>query len=108
MQQIYKLSSGLTSYKAMSGNKLEALADAKDFFADIEKEISKAKTSIHMLFYIWESGGEVERVESALMEAAKRGVKVKVLVDGVGSENFRHSSARKKNDGGWSICSNLS
>ena len=68
----------------------------KLFFSDVEEEIKNAKTCIHMVFYIWESGGEVEKVENALIAASKRGVKVKILIDGVGSAGFRRSKTRRK------------
>ena len=41
-----------------------------------------------MVFYIWHPGGLADAVSSALIQAAKRGVKVKLLLDSAGSPRF--------------------
>ncbi|SUC06757.1 cardiolipin synthetase [Proteus mirabilis] len=41
-----------------------------------------------MVFYIWQSGGLVEEVTEALIQAAKRGVKCRIMVDSAGSRSF--------------------
>jgi cardiolipin synthase len=95
IQSIYKLARGIKRFPALTGNSLKPLHDSQGFFSDIEEEIRKARKSIHLLFYIWDSGGEVAKVEEALKDAAKRGVKVKLMIDGVGSAKFRKSKTRK-------------
>ncbi len=62
-----------------------------EYFSAIEKQIQSAQKSIDIECYIFsddEVGREVARL---LCEAAQRGVKVRVLVDGIGSPGWRHS-----------------
>lgn len=63
-------------------------ADADMYFADLIQGLAKAKSSIALETYIFEKGVLADRISSALHEAVKRGVRVEVLVDGVGSPAF--------------------
>ncbi len=54
-------------------------------------DIEKAQSSIRMVFYIWHPGGLADSVASALIQAAKRGVDVKLLLDSAGSPRFFRS-----------------
>lgn len=44
-----------------------------------------------MVFYIWWNGGLVQEVQTALIAAQQRGVKVRLLLDSVGSRQFLKS-----------------
>jgi cardiolipin synthase len=48
-------------------------------------DIDRAKTHIHMLFYIFRNDDTGRRVASALKQAARRGVQCRLLLDAVGS-----------------------
>jgi cardiolipin synthase len=54
-------------------------------FDAIESAIREAKSHVHVLYYIFESDQTGTRIRDALIERAKAGVKVRVLVDAVGS-----------------------
>ncbi|MDC0612111.1 cardiolipin synthase [Vibrio sp.] len=73
---------------ALSGNKLTLMHDPKTILESIIDDIQTAQTSIEMVFYIWHPTGLVESVSTALIQAAKRGVKVKLLLDAAGSHRF--------------------
>lgn len=51
-------------------------------------DINHAKKSIDLEVYIFEDDSVGQRVSDALCNAAKRGVKIRVLVDGVGSTSW--------------------
>lgn len=58
---------------------------ARDFYSSLERDIRAAQESICMEMYIW-SNDEIGRHFFGLLdEAARRGVKVRLLLDGVGS-----------------------
>lgn len=59
-----------------------------DYFRDLILAIHAAQTSIEMETYIFERGVLAERMFNALTQAAARGVKVRLLIDGIGSPNF--------------------
>jgi len=54
-----------------------------------------ARFEIRMVFYIWHPGGLADAVASALIQAAKRGVKVRLLLDSAGSHRFFNSGWAK-------------
>ena len=76
---------------ALSGNTLSLQSSPNDILHSIIQDIESAKTSIRMVFYIWHPGGLADAVASALIQAAKRGVHVKVLLDSAGSPRFFRS-----------------
>ncbi|MCC5878754.1 MAG: cardiolipin synthase [Idiomarina sp.] len=65
-------------------------------FTSIIEDINQAESSILMEFYIWHSAGQVNDVEEALIAAAERGVKIRVLADDAGSWGFFFSDGCKK------------
>lgn len=82
-----------TGMPALPGNALELIDGADAFFDRLLADINAAKSSVHLEFYIWYPGGRVNEVETALTEAVKRGVKVRVLIDDVGADDFiKHES----------------
>lgn len=76
---------------ALSGNSL-SLQDSPDkILRSIIQDIENAQSSIRMVFYIWHPGGLANSVASALIQASKRGVNVKLLLDSAGSPRFFRS-----------------
>ena len=69
-----------------SGEKLYFRGD--DYFRDLLKAIHQARSTIDFETYIFEKGRLGDLVVSALARAAKRGVQVRLLVDGIGSPDF--------------------
>ncbi len=77
---------------ATEGSNLELIGNASDAIDRILKDIRAAKQSIDMEFYIWSPGGKADEIANALIEAAERGVKCRVLVDAVGARPFLGST----------------
>lgn len=59
-----------------------------DYFRDLVANIDSARQSIEMETYIFERGVLAERMSAALIRAKHRGLRVRLLIDGVGSPNF--------------------
>lgn len=70
------------------GNDVKLLTDPQIKINAIVNDINGAKQSVEMEFYTIDPQGRVEDVISALERAAARGVKCRVLVDQMGSEDF--------------------
>lgn len=82
-----------TGMPALPGNQLSLIDGADAFFDQLLRDINAATSSIHLEFYIWHPGGRVGEIESALTQAVRRGVKVRILVDDVGADVFiKHES----------------
>jgi cardiolipin synthase len=59
-----------------------------DYFADLLLAIRRAQSSIELEFYIFEAGVLADRMVEALSDACKRGVRTRMIVDGLGSPSF--------------------
>ncbi|WMY95580.1 MAG: cardiolipin synthase [Arsenophonus sp.] len=80
----------------VKGNNLQLLTNYQDSINAIIKDINLASYNIEMVFYIWQSGGLVDKVTEALINAVKRGVNCRIMVDSAGSWSFFHSEEPKK------------
>jgi cardiolipin synthase len=66
----------LTSY-----NRVEILQDASEKYPRLLEDVRNAKSSIHLLYYIWSEDEYTTQLKGALIERAKAGVKVRALAD---------------------------
>ena len=65
---------------------LTLLADGHQFFPALRRELQAAKSTIHLLTYIFTLDDTGESILEILKERAQRGVKVRVIVDTIGSQ----------------------
>ena len=64
------------------------LIDNGAVFDAIVADVSRARSSIHLLLYIWERGAASDRIVQALQERTRAGVTCRILVDAFGSAGF--------------------
>ncbi len=83
----------LFGFPVMSGNRVKLLTHYESAFRSLVRDIRQCRSSCHLEFYIWHAGGLVDDVYEALVDAAKRGVSCRVLLDALGSKPFLKSSA---------------
>lgn len=83
-----RLARATSPIPALTGNAIELLDDADAFFPAFTEAIEKAEKTISLMFYIYAPGGRVDLVSNALIDAARRGVRVRLLADAVGSRPF--------------------
>ncbi len=72
----------------LSGNAITLLETGRDYFPALIDAIDAARLEFHLETYIFEDDETGRAVAAALCRAARRGVTVRVLVDGFGSPNF--------------------
>lgn len=70
------------------GNRATLLPEAEAQIAALLADIAAARESVHLTTYIWLTDATGTRVAEALAEAARRGVTVRALVDGLGGRGF--------------------
>jgi len=70
-----------------SGHAIDVLENGV-VFDSLERDIRASKSSLHLLFYIWEQGAASDRISAALEERARAGVKCHIVVDDLGSPDF--------------------
>ncbi|MCP5207968.1 MAG: cardiolipin synthase [Hahellaceae bacterium] len=73
------------------GNKAELLADGVSARSRLIEDFDSATESIQCLYYIWLDDNTGRNVAEALARAAKRGVRVHAMADGLGSRKFVRS-----------------
>lgn len=93
---IFQLCKHQTGLPGISGNQIELLPKSDCVFERLIYDIDHAKTSIKMVFYIWNQGGRVDTVMEALIRASQRGISVHIMLDSAGSRHFFQSSGPRK------------
>ncbi|MBB2176347.1 cardiolipin synthase [Gluconacetobacter johannae] len=84
----------LTGRPLMAGNSVRMLHDGDEAYPQMLEAIANATTSILLCSYIFRDDKVGTRFVTALVAAHRRGVAVRVLVDGIGSGYFRCPVAR--------------
>jgi phosphatidylserine/phosphatidylglycerophosphate/cardiolipin synthase-like enzyme len=86
-------------------NRFELLINADKFYPRMLDDIQAATASILMEMYLFESGSVANRFIEAFIEAAKRGVAVKLLLDDFGTRGLSHFDRQRLMEAGIDIVS---
>lgn len=78
------------------GSNLQLISDTQEILRTIIRDIDKAESTVHLLFYIWHPGGTADEVVDAVLRARDRGVRCRIIVDAIGSALWWKSDLRKK------------
>lgn len=78
---------GLTQGPILDGNAVTVIQDAA-FFDALLADIEAAEESVHFETYVWWTGEICGRLGAALVERARAGLEVRVLLDAVGSADL--------------------
>jgi cardiolipin synthase len=84
-RRFLQLLSRLNQLPVSSAETLRILRDAKEFYPALEQRIRQARHCVHLEFYLWRGDETGRRFLRLLAETARRGVTVRLLLDGVGS-----------------------
>jgi cardiolipin synthase A/B len=85
IDQLMPSLAGLTLGTAVGGNRIEVHENGA-FFDVLVERIRGARSSVHFETFLWKEGQLGQRVADALMDRARAGVQVRVLLDGEGSK----------------------
>ena len=75
----------------VAGHQLTLLRNGAEYFPHLIAAIEAAKESVYLETYIYASDGAGRLISDALQNAAKRGVKTRLLLDGFGSADLPES-----------------
>lgn len=82
-------------------NHIDLYTHGEDLFEDIKKSILKAKSFIHMEYYIFRNDHLGREIRDILIEKAQSGVEVKLIYDGMGCIWLKRNFFKKlKKSGG--------
>lgn len=85
-QELARLADKL-ALPSCGGNAVALLIDPEATFASIEEEIARARSHVHLEYYIWLPDETGRRLRDLLVRVARSGIEVRVLVDDVGSRS---------------------
>jgi cardiolipin synthase len=80
-----RLGRKLVGSATVCGSRFQLFSDTDEILQAIVSDMNGAKTSVLMEFYIYYEGGLADEVLEALILAAQRGVRCRVLIDAVGA-----------------------
>jgi cardiolipin synthase len=66
-------------------NSVRVFNNGKDKFMNLESDLKKAKSFIHMEYFIWRDDKLTNRIKNILITKAKEGVEVRIIYDPIGS-----------------------
>lgn len=80
-----RLAAHLDEAPLATASALELFRDGRALFEALERDLAAARASIHLEYYIWEPDGTGRRLLERLAERAAAGVRVRLLVDALGT-----------------------
>ena len=80
-----QIAEGLVGIPATEGNRVDVLRNGDEIFPAMLDAINEATQTVDFLTYIYWSGDIAERFAKTLAQRARAGVRVRVLLDAVGS-----------------------
>ena len=87
----------------LGGNRIELLENGVEIFPAMLEAIEQAKESINFLTYVYWTGEIARRMAGALSDAARRGVRVRVLLDAYGAQKMNLELVRSMRDAGVQV-----
>src|ERR1043165_3785473 len=73
--------------RLQSGHHMTLLENGAVFDA-LVGDVARARSSVHIIMYIWEKGRASDRLSAALIERARAGVACRLVIDDLGSGHF--------------------
>lgn len=95
--EIEKLAASLGGLPSMSGNKVRVITDYDEMLALHVQAINKARSYVHIEYFILTLDEKTEPIFAAMERAVNRGVHVRLLIDRMGSvwyPNYRETRKR--------------
>lgn len=90
---------GLSLGSLVQGNAVEVVRD-HHFFDLVEQEVRSAHHSVHLENFLWKEGEVSVRTAAVLADAARRGIRVRVLLDAMGGRRMNAATRRQLRDAG--------
>ena len=79
------------------------LIDGPDTFDAIKAALRSAEDHIHMEYFIWTSDELGDEIKEILLEKAKSGIDIRILIDGIGSSDLSSSYINSLKSAGINI-----
>ena len=94
-EEVVRISDAVTRQPLVAGNEVAVLHNGEEAFPAMLAAIDAARESVWLATYIFETNPAGERFIDALARATRRGVDVRVLLDGIGELYSRPRAGRR-------------
>lgn len=88
IQRYRRALEGLLGVPATEGNRIDILRNGDEIFPAVMEAIRSARRTVDFLTFVYWEGSIGEEVAEALAHRAREGVRVRVLLDAVGSHTM--------------------
>lgn len=95
--------SGAVNAPLMSGGSARLLNNGVEIFPAMVKAMEEARHSINFMVYIWEDGTVSDRMIETMVERARAGVQVRLLLDGFGAHDAPRDKLRPLEEAGGTL-----
>lgn len=102
-KQLIRMGQAVSGVSTYSGNLVRIFTDGPSKFASLLDDISKAESYILLQYYILDDDSTGRRLADALIESARRGVRVRVIYDHIGCMNTPREYFRRMEDAGIAV-----
>lgn len=89
LRELLRIGTAMTGRALSAGNHVHALYDADDSYPAMLAAIAAARHSVYLSTYIYQMGRSGQAFADALTDAQARGVRVRLLIDGIGDLYYR-------------------
>ena len=107
VRELVRLGRSMAGRPLAAGNRVTPLHNGEQAYPEMLTAIAAARESIWLETYIFDAGDIAAQFVEALVDARKRGVQVRVLVDGVGGMGWRASASGRLKERGIPVRSFL-
>ncbi|WP_010521802.1 cardiolipin synthase [Aquimarina agarivorans] len=102
-QRLAYLIENTTHFKVLANNSVKLLDNGSNAYSIIFEEIKKAKSFIHLQYFIFEQGEILTKLCSLLADKLAEGVKVRLIYDAFGSYTAKKIELKKLKSLGASV-----
>ena len=85
------------------GNRCEVFTNGAQFYPAMRDAILAADVSVNLEAYIFQPGDAADMLMDAMIDRAKAGVEVRVVLDAIGSSRMSNTCARRLTEGGCQV-----
>ena len=101
--ELAKIAQATTGLAPSSATEVEWLVDGAQTYAALLKAVAQARDHLHVEYYIFNPDHAGTALRDALVERAKAGVRVRLLLDAVGSSGIRTRFLKPLRDAGAEV-----
>ena len=101
--ELAKVAQATTGLPPSTASALDWLVDGGTTYAAILRDVAKATDHVHVLYYIFMPDRSGTALRDALIERARAGVQVKLMIDAIGSSKVRKAFLKPLLDAGAEV-----